>query len=140
MGPKKWPNQTAFIHFRQTINLWVIDRVKNLGFGGTQLVKNIYTESGLQAVIKEVTRFVYTDFSALDSQSLVIRVSFYSRDREAIFRMRDLFPFFKGTGEDQSLLLTSAASQATSNQNNECGIAAHVGVTCPEPQQNMNMY
>lgn len=34
----------------------------------------------------------------------------------------------------------SAASQATSIQNNECGIVAHVGVTCPEPQQNMNMY
>lgn len=54
--------------------------------------------------------------------------------------MRDLFPFYKGTGEDESLLLTSAASQATSIQNNECGIAAHVGVTCPELQQNMNMY
>lgn len=68
--------KAAFIHFRQTINLGVIDRVKKLGFSGTQLVKNIYIEFGLQAVIK-VTRFVYTNFSALDSQSLVIRVSFY---------------------------------------------------------------
>lgn len=96
-------------------------------------MKNIYTEFGLPAVII-VTKFVYTDFSALDSVSGDKGVLLPPEARRASFAL-DLFPAFKGTEEDQSFLLASAASQATSIQNNECDIVAHVGVTCPEPQQ-----
>lgn len=33
MGPKKWPKQAAFIHFRQTINLREVDAIKKFRLG-----------------------------------------------------------------------------------------------------------
>lgn len=94
-------------------------------------MKNIYTEFGLPAEFI-VTKFVYTDFSALDSVSGDKGVLLPPEARRASFALD--FISSQGTEEDQSSL-ASAASQATSIQNNECDIVAHVGVTCPEPQQ-----
>ena len=48
--------------------------------------------------------------------------------------MVGLFPAFRGTEKGQGFLLTLAASQVTSIQNNQYAIVTYFGVVCPEPQ------
>lgn len=82
---------------------------------------------------EELTRFVYTAFSALNSLSLVKKMSSFLLDREGIFHTRDLVPVFRGTKEGQGILLTSAVSQVISIQNNLYASVAYFKVTYSEP-------
>lgn len=50
---KKEPKQTVFKPFRQTVNLWGINKTKKFGPG--------------EDISKEETRFIYTAFLALNS-------------------------------------------------------------------------
>lgn len=76
---------------------------------------------------KGVTNFVYISFSALDSSTLVIRVSLslLPQSKEGTFRRGDLLPAFKGTSEVQRALFAAAASQ------NSKSLSCHSGVFGP---------
>jgi len=59
-------------------------------------------------------RFVCTDFSALHSLSVFIKMSFYFPLQGGTFHMGDLAPALKGKGRGQSILLLLPYSQTPS--------------------------
>ena len=54
--------------------------------------------------------------------------------------MGEIYSVFEGTEECQSFLFASAASQATSTQNNHYTFVAFLGRTHPDPQHQQNIF
>lgn len=81
----------------------------------------------------EVTRFVYTAFSALNSLSQVIRMFLSPWYRKGTLHMEDLSPAFRGMKEAESVLLAPALSQVTVIQNNQHAKVVCLGIAYSAP-------